>query len=274
MTLAIQISDPHFGTERPAAVEALLQLVREQVPDVAVLSGDITQRASRAQFRAARAFVDRLGVAITLAIPGNHDIPLFNPLARLLAPYANHCRAFGAELEPTAEWPDLLLLTVNTTRPWRHKNGEVSAAQVERVAARLRVAKPAQLRVVVVHQPLAVTRVEDEPNRLRRHAEAARAWSRAGADLVLGGHIHLPFVLPLHERIDALPRPLWAVQAGTAVSSRVRDDAGNSVNLIRSRGLLGTRREALVERWDYRPALHRFEAVAVHRLGFEADSDG
>ncbi|MDP1789528.1 MAG: metallophosphoesterase family protein [Methylibium sp.] len=274
MTLAIQISDPHFGTERPAAVEALLQLVHEQAPDVAVLSGDITQRASRAQFRTARAFVDRLGVPVTLAIPGNHDIPLFNLLARLFAPYANHRRAFGAELEPMAEWPDLLLLTVNTTRPWRHKDGEVSAAQVERVAGRLRSAQPEQLRVVVVHQPLAVTRKEDEPNCLRRCAEAARAWSRAGADLVLGGHIHLPFVLPLHERIDALPRPLWAVQAGTAVSSRVRDEAGNSVNLIRSRGRMGDRREALVERWDYRPASHRFEPVSVHRLGFEVGSDG
>ena len=274
MTLAIQISDPHFGTERPAAVEALLQLVHEQAPDVAVLSGDITQRASRAQFRTARSFVDRLGVPVTLTIPGNHDIPLFNVLARLFAPYANFRRAFGAELEPMAEWPDLLLLTVNTTRPWRHKDGEVSAAQVERVAGRLRGAQPGQLRVVVVHQPLAVTRAEDEPNRLHRCAEAARAWSRAGADLVLGGHIHLPFVLPLHERIDALPRPLWAVQAGTAVSSRVRDEVGNSVNLIRSRGRLGDRREALVERWDYRAASHRFEPVSMHRLGFEVGGDG
>ncbi|MGV8823369.1 metallophosphoesterase family protein [Methylibium petroleiphilum] len=274
MTLAIQISDPHFGTEQPAVVEALLQLVREQAPDVAVLSGDITQRASRAQFRAARAFVDRLGTPVTLVIPGNHDIPLFNPLARLFAPYANHRQAFGAELEPMAAWPDLLLLTVNTTRPWRHKDGEVSDAQVARVAAQLHAAQPGQLRVVVVHQPLAVTREEDEPNRLHRGAEAARAWSQAGADLVLGGHIHLPFVLPLHERFEALARPLWAVQAGTAVSRRVRDEAGNSVNLVRSRGRVGPRREALVERWDYRAASQRFEPVSMHRLGFEVGSDG
>lgn len=274
MTLAIQISDPHFGTEQPAVVEALLQLVREQAPDVAVLSGDITQRASRAQFRAARAFVDRLGTPVTLVIPGNHDIPLFNPLARLFAPYANHRQAFGAELEPMAAWPDLLLLTVNTTRPWRHKDGEVSDAQVARVAAQLHAAQPGQLRVVVVHQPLAVTREEDEPNRLHRGTEAARAWSQAGADLVLGGHIHLPFVLPLHERFEALARPLWAVQAGTAVSRRVRDEAGNSVNLVRSRGRVGPRREALVERWDYRAASRRFEPVSMHRLGFQVGSDG
>ncbi|HPK02011.1 MAG TPA: metallophosphoesterase, partial [Candidatus Sumerlaeota bacterium] len=44
---------------------------------VVVLSGDITQRARRAQFRAARTFVDRLAAPV-LAIPGNHDLPLFS----------------------------------------------------------------------------------------------------------------------------------------------------------------------------------------------------
>ena len=86
MTVLLQISDPHFGTEQPPVVAALERLAHEQAPDVLVLSGDITQRATAAQFRAARAFVDRLGIAPTLVIPGNHDIPLFNAAARLAAP--------------------------------------------------------------------------------------------------------------------------------------------------------------------------------------------
>lgn len=45
----------------------------QQWPDLVVLSGDITQRAGPAQFRSAKALVDRLGVP-ALAIPGNHDI--------------------------------------------------------------------------------------------------------------------------------------------------------------------------------------------------------
>jgi hypothetical protein len=68
-------------------------------PDVLVLSDDITQRARPAQFRAARAFVDRLG-ALVLAIPGNHDIPLFNLWTRLRRPYAHYSAAIGTELEP------------------------------------------------------------------------------------------------------------------------------------------------------------------------------
>jgi len=73
MSVLLQISDPHFGTERPQVVEALVALATRERPDAVVLSGDITQRARPAQFRAAKAFVDRLGTPL-LAFPGSHDI--------------------------------------------------------------------------------------------------------------------------------------------------------------------------------------------------------
>jgi 3',5'-cyclic AMP phosphodiesterase CpdA len=56
MTVLLQVSDPHFGTERAEVVEALVALAHRRRPDLLVLSGDITQRARRAQFDAARAF--------------------------------------------------------------------------------------------------------------------------------------------------------------------------------------------------------------------------
>jgi len=221
-----------------------------------VLSGDITQRARPAQFRAARAFTDRLGAPV-LAVPGNHDIPLFDLWARLRRPYARHIAAFGDDLEPEHASPDLMVLCVNTTRPWRHKHGELSAEQVDRVARRLAGAAPAQLRVVVVHQPVAVTRVEDLPDRLRGHAAALDCWAAAGADLLMGGHIHLPYVMALH----GLARPMWAVQAGTAVSSRVREGVPNSVNLLRW-GADSPSGCCQIEQWDYSPEDRVFVCAA------------
>ena len=147
MTLLLQISDPHFGTERPGVVEALLQLAAREQPELVVLSGDITQRARRSQFTAARAFIDRLGAIPALVIPGNHDIPLFNLFARVLHPYANHRRVFGADLEPVFESRELLVIGLNTTRRARHTDGEVPAEQIERAARRLERATPLQLRV-------------------------------------------------------------------------------------------------------------------------------
>jgi 3',5'-cyclic AMP phosphodiesterase CpdA len=260
VSVLLQISDTHFGTEQAPVVEALAALARQQRPDLIVLSGDITQRARPAQFRAARAFTDRLGAPV-LAVPGNHDIPLFDLWSRLRHPYARYIAAFGADLEPGFSTRDLLVVCVNTTRAWRHKHGEVSAAQIDRVAQRLAAADAGQLRVVVVHQPVAVTRAQDESDRLRGHADALRRWASAGADLVMGGHIHLPFVAPL----QGLARPVWAVQAGTAVSARVREGVPNSVNLLRW-GAGEAAGECPIERWDFSAGDQSFVRAAVTRV--------
>ena len=145
------------------------------------------------------------------------------------------------------------MVCLNTTRPWRQKDGEVCALQTDRVAVHVAHAEPAQLRVVVMHQPVAVTRGEDEPNRLRGHAAALRPWAGAGADLVMGGHIHLPCVMLLQGLARPLRplRPLWVVQAGTAVSSRVRDGAPSSANLLRW-GADAAPGCCRIEQWDCR----------------------
>jgi 3',5'-cyclic AMP phosphodiesterase CpdA len=267
MTTLLQVSDPHFGTEQPAVVDALLQFTREQPPDVLVLSGDITQRARRRQFAAARRFVDRIAPPVTLAIPGNHDIPLFNLFARVLTPYEGYCRAFGHDLEPMHALPGLLVVGVNTTRPSRHKDGEVSSVQVERTARHLRDATPSQLRVVVVHQPVMASRTDDVKNLLHGRAHAVPAWVDAGADLIMGGHIHWPYVCSLRRNYRDLRRDAWVVQAGTALSSRVRDGVPNSVNVVRRDGD-GEPRRCTVERWDFEASSRRFELREAHDLRF------
>lgn len=265
MTLLMQISDTHFGTERPVVVEALVRLVHEQAPEVIVVSGDITQRATRKQFDAARVFFERLGSIPMLIIPGNHDIPLFNIVARLFAPFRNYQRVCGADLEPVFSSARWLIVCVNTTRAYRHKDGEVSSAQIKRVAELLQTATPEQLRIVVVHQPVAVTNDRDRDNLLHGRNAAMRCWAAAGADIVMGGHIHVPYVLPLHESHDYLPDRLWAVQAGTAVSKRVRQEAANSVNLIRYSDSQQPR-HCVLERWDCTVPAIGFQCFSTHTL--------
>jgi 3',5'-cyclic AMP phosphodiesterase CpdA len=243
MSLVLHVSDPHFGTEQPPVVEALQRLSERLEPDLLVVSGDLTQRARRGQFEAARSRLGALRARQRLVIPGNHDIPLFDLLARIAWPYRGFRRAFGTRLAPRVETPELLVVAVRTTRRWRHVNGTVSARQIDAVARQLASASPRQLRIVVTHQPVHVPREQERHNLLRNHRAAIDAWSAAGADLILGGHIHLPYVLPLTPP----PHPTWIVQAGTAVSNRVRHDAPNSVNVLRYDA---PRRRCRIERWD------------------------
>lgn len=265
MTVVLHISDPHFGTEVQPVVEALSRLAQEHRPGLVILSGDITQRAQQAEFDAAHRFIERLGAPARLVIPGNHDIPLFQIGARLFTPYGRYRRAFGDDLEPVFDDDALLVIGVKTTRRYRHIDGEVSSAQIDRVAGRLQQANPGQLRIVVTHQPVFVTHAEDKENLLHGRDEAIRRWALAGADLILGGHIHRPFVSALHERFTDFPGRVWAVQAGTALSSRIRHDAGNSVNLIRYAGT-AVPRQCTVERWDYHPPSQAFQLKTTVEL--------
>ena len=268
MSVVFHVSDTHFGSASPAVAEACVALAARLTPDVLVFSGDITQRARKGEFDAARAWVERMAIPARVVVPGNHDIPLFNLAARVLAPYGGYTRVFGADLEPEHVSSDLMVLGVNTTRPSRHTAGEVSPSQVERVNRRLRAATASQLRVVVTHQPVHVIRESDVTNRLLGAEGAIRAWASAGVDLILGGHIHLPYIRPLSERFGDLARPVWCVQAGTAVSTRIRSNHANSVNVIRYTVEGGARR-CEVQRFDFQPGTAQFGVALEQTILFD-----
>lgn len=256
MSVVLHLSDTHFGTEKPEVTAALLQVAQEVQPDIAILSGDVTQRARRDQFAAARRFLDALAAPVKLVIPGNHDIPLFNIFARVFNPYGNYRRVFGSDLEPQFSNQDVMVIGVNATRPWRHADGEVSAKQIARISQKLQRASPGQLRIVAVHQPVFVERASDKENLLHGHQQAIKAWADAGADLILSGHIHLAYMRNLGETFPDVTRSLWTISAGTAVSSRIREGKPNSVNLIRYESKQA--RNCQVERWDFDTASSRF----------------
>jgi 3',5'-cyclic AMP phosphodiesterase CpdA len=252
LRLLMQVSDTHFGTEQRPVLEALVQLAAEQRPEVALLTGDITQRARSGQFEAAARFVARLAARHTLVLPGNHDLPLFNLPLRLLAPYAGFRATFGDELEPRLKGEGLWIAGLRSTRRWRHKHGELSATQVRASADFLSQAPPGALRVLATHHPLVALQPSDQVNVVRGAQRALRAWQEAGVHLVMGGHIHLPYFMPLPSTGGT--RPLWVAQAGTAVSSRLRPGTRHSVNLLRRAAEGGWR----LERWDHEPARGAF----------------
>ena len=93
----LHVSDLHFGRVPQGMTEALVAVARQIAPDVLVVSGDLTQRARIEEFEQARAFLDQLPYP-RIVIPGNHDVPLFNPYGRFVERLSRFRRYITEEL--------------------------------------------------------------------------------------------------------------------------------------------------------------------------------
>src|SRR4051795_973799 len=113
----MHISDLHAGP--PFDVEKAELIVKEAAelkPDLMVLSGDMVQRADyTSQWRTIQAFIDRLPQP-RLIVPGNHDIPQLNQIARYLWPLRRYRKYIERNLAPIFECDGLVVIGINTAR--------------------------------------------------------------------------------------------------------------------------------------------------------------
>jgi len=204
-TLA-HLSDLHFGRLNPATLAPLRRRLIDLKPDLVVVSGDLTQRARAHQFREARAFLDRLP-GPQVVVPGNHDVPLYNLVARFLAPLSRYRRIVSAEIEPSFVDGEIAVLGVNTARALVFKGGRVSDAQLAGICKVFDNLRGGVTRILVAHHPF-----------MERLGES-------GADIIIAGHAHA-------TRVQRLACGTLMVQAGTATSRRTREEP-NSFNVLR-----------------------------------------
>ncbi len=224
------LSDPHFGTVVPAVQHALVSSLHALKPDLVLVSGDITQRARRHQFVAARAFKESLLPIPAFGIPGNHDIPLFNVAGRLLSPYHGFHAHFQSRREKSLRVGDVRVVGLNSTSRWRHVQGSLN---LDRIRPRLFDDwATTKVRIVAVHHPLDCAKRVDDKNLIRGREKVFELFERAEIDLVLSGHVHDPFVTLSDARYPASKRSMILSVAGTCLSTRTRKDAPNSFHLL------------------------------------------
>ena len=229
MTLVAHVSDLHFGAEDPDICEALVEALHAAAPEAVVVSGDLTQRARTEQFRAAAAFLRRLP-APQLVVPGNHDVPARNLLARFLSPLDAYRREICDDLAPELRLGEVTILGLNTTRSNVIKGGRINEHQMRLIRERF-AAAPAALHMLVTHHPfgpLPPGRGHVPGGRERR---ALRAAAQAGVEVVLAGHLHHAFAADASSRHPEIDNAVLTIQAGCAVSHR-RRDTPNAFNLI------------------------------------------
>ena len=225
MPRLVHLSDLHFGAHDENLVEAVEWKIDQLKPDLVVISGDFTQRATTEQFKEACRFLEGLrerGHEV-LGVPGNHDVPLYDVLRRFLSPLTRYRRFIDDELCPFHQLDGAAVLGINTARSLTFKEGRINEEQVEFIRDTFSRTPTEAVRILVTHHPLFALTVGDEAQRaIGRHELALDAIEEAGVDMLLAGHMHHA---SSHDAGDLVTRAggTLVVQAGTATSIRMRE---------------------------------------------------
>lgn len=230
------LSDIHFGAHDPGIVAATEAWLLEHRPDLIVISGDFTQRARIAQFREASAYVGRLRAAgfQVLAVPGNHDVPLYDVMRRFVAPLDRYKRFIDGDLCPWFENDEVAILGINTARSLTFKGGRINHDQIAMLHDRFDAVPPQKTRILVTHHPLFAMPIGaggELSEAVGRHQDAVAAVRKAGVHIALAGHFHRTYADAARKMVETAGLAL-VIQAGTATSTRLRNDELQSFNWI------------------------------------------
>jgi len=233
MARAIHISDVHAGRQDERIVEELLLDIAQLEPDVVLAGGDFTQRSRISQWKTAAAWLSRIGAPV-LAVPGNHDIPLFDIGRRAIDPFGRYREHIAADLEPEIEVAGIRSIGLRTADPKRRAEGRISEDSLERFAARAQDVRRAEWTVLLSHHPLAAHRDVLPGSPAEGWEDALSIAASAKVDLLLSGHTHRRRSGPFTKSVDG--RSMVVAHTGTACSTRQRGGESQSWQLIEFEG--------------------------------------
>jgi len=198
MTTIVHLTDLHCPPDDPRQAEALVTAVSAIAPVLVAVTGDLTRAERRSEYRMARAVLARLGAPV-LAVPGNHDVPVWAPWERVFAPFARF-EAYVGRGRTTFAADGLFAAGLNTAGAVQARLGWslgiAPRSRVAETASAVASALPDVVRAVLAHHPLLPEDSDPYRSQTIGGASALAALTEAGADLYLFGHLHAPLARP------------------------------------------------------------------------------
>lgn len=230
----VHISDLHFGALNPVLPEALLKSIELHEPDLVVISGDLSQKGKPAEFKAARAFLDAL-TAPYFVVPGNHDMPHGLDLwGRFRRTWKHFLSEMGIDLESVWKNEEAVIYGANSAKPagwyidW--SRGNLSTKQLEQIKDVFDQVDDSLLKVLVVHHPPGAPAGGIKRHLIDKRSAMIQTLATARIDLVLSGHFHVSYALPVP--LSDVPRAACVLSVvSTATSHRLQGEP-NGFHLI------------------------------------------
>lgn len=261
-TLA-HLSDLHFGRTDPAILAPLVNFLGELKPDLVAVSGDLTQRARTAEFLAAKEFLAAIPFP-QIVVPGNHDVPLYNPFARFVRNLDRYERYITPDLQPVFADSEMVVVGVNTARALTWKDGRINARQLQRLRATLQETPEDRTKIVVTHHPFDLP-AGASGRVVGRSRLAIETLAECRVDLLLAGHFHIADTGQTAKRYQMPGYSAVIVSSGTSTSTRGRGQP-NSFNVIRI-----DRNDLSIERRTWRPTSALFDVESIEMFRREND---
>ncbi|WP_135210159.1 metallophosphoesterase family protein [Vitreimonas flagellata] len=189
----VHLTDLHFGCEDKAALHAAKKYIAETKPDAVIVTGDISKDGLESELMAAGDWMRGLEAPVMLT-PGNHDVPYYEMLGRLLYPWDRFERAAVGIQTEAWHTPLWSIVPINTARAWQFRfnwaQGEISRGQTAIAGAELQRAQEGALRIVITHHPLDWPNDAPIKGLTRGGLRGLEKLIDSGAELFLSGHLH------------------------------------------------------------------------------------
>lgn len=221
---------------RRDTLSGLIAHMKEQSPDMTVVTGDLVNLALDEEMTRASDWLTALGIPRDVcAIPGNHDAYVKGALNKALMAYGpymsgetldEHPFPFVRRIDNVA----LICLSSAITTPPFVAAGMLGAGQIERMERLLHLLGEAgYFRVVLIHHPPSADLAASRRKGLWDASDFRAVVARQGAELILHGHFHISSV----NAIAGPEREVPVIGVAAASAAPEGHDAPGRYNLFK-----------------------------------------